>query len=247
MVEEVGVVRKLVAAVLVWVACAACASGDGSDDTSQIEDPPLDPSRVIAQELGLTDEQFQEYESDVELVLGDLEEYWAIVLPELYGIEHISPSAFIEYRSGEDAPECGGERVEAGNAFYCTEGNYIAWDEANLLMPYFEQVGDFAIAYVLAHEWGHAIQNQVGARAEATIFFELQADCYAGAWGGDAELRGMLEPGDVEEGLAAAQSVGDPEGIPWFDPDAHGTAEQRIEAFTVGFEGGPFACAELTS
>ena len=87
----------------------------------------------------------------------------------------------------------------------------------------------------------------MGARAQAGIFFELQADCYAGAWGADADQRGMLEQGDIEEGLAAARSVGDLPGVPWFDPQAHGTPEQRIEAFSVGFRRGPFACTELTS
>jgi predicted metalloprotease len=222
----------------------ACGGGDGFpfDETT-----PVDESRAVAEAIGLSEAQFEEYESDVALVLGDLEDYWSRVLPELYGIEHVSPSAFIEYHSEEDAPVCGDERVPTGNAVFCAESNYIAWDEANLLMPYFAQVGDFAIAYVLAHEWGHSIQAQVGAQAQAGIFFELQADCYAGAWGADAGLRGMLEPGDVEEGLAAAQSVGDLPGIPWFDPRAHGTPEQRIEAFTVGFREGPFACTELTS
>lgn len=233
----------LVSLLLVLVACGSELRWVPLDDTES----PEDPSAKAAAELGMTEEQFQEYETDVDLVLDDLRDYWTVVLPELYGIEHISPSAFIEYRSEEDAPTCGDEQVETGNAFYCIPGNYIAWDEANLLMPYFSEVGDFAIAYVLAHEWGHSIQKQVGAEAEAGIFFELQADCYAGAWGADAKLRGMLEPGDLEEGLFTAQSVGDMPGIPWFDPTAHGTPEQRVDAFTLGFRDGPFACAELTS
>jgi predicted metalloprotease len=236
-------VAMLLALVLLLVACG----DDGGEVPSVDDESPIDPSRQAAIEVGLTEEQFVEYRSDLDLVLSDLRDYWSVALPELYGIEHISPSAFIDYRSAEDAPTCGGQQVEAGNAFYCVPENYIAWDEAGLLMPYFAQVGDFAIAYVLAHEWGHAIQKQVGAQAEAGIFFELQADCYAGAWGADADLRGMLEPGDVEEGLAAVRSVGDLPGVPWFDPQAHGTPEQRIEAFAAGFRRGPFACTELTS
>ena len=238
--------RRITTLLTVLVLLAA-ACGDDGGSTTEPEDSPLDPSAQTAEQIGLTPDQFAEYESDLALVLGDLRDYWSVALPELYGVEAVSPSAFIEYRSEEDAPVCGGEKVPTGNAVFCSGSNYIAWDEANLLMPYFSQVGDFAIAFVLAHEWGHSIQAQVGARAEAGIFFELQADCYAGAWGADADQRGMLEQGDVEEGLAAARSVGDLPGVPWFDPQAHGTPEQRIEAFSVGFRRGPFACTELTS
>lgn len=237
---------KRLAALLAFVLVLGACDDDGRDSILDGAEP-IDHSEAVAQRLGLSDAQFEEYESDIELVLGDLNEYWTNVLPELYGVAHVPPSAFVEYRTSADAPSCGGQTVELGNAFYCNPENYIAWDEANLLMPYFAQVGDFAIAYVLAHEWGHAIQAQVGARAEAGIFFELQADCYAGAWGADADLRGMLEPGDVEEGLATAQSVGDLPGVPWFDPSAHGSPEQRINAFQTGFQQGPFACTELTS
>jgi predicted metalloprotease len=231
--------------------CAACGGdSDGTSPPAEAESSDAevtDLSRQVAQELGFTDEQFDEYESDIALVLGDLRAYWTSVLPQLFGVELMAPSAFIEYHGTEDAPACGGQVVEPGNAFYCAPENYIAWDERNLLLPYFAQVGDFAIAFVLAHEWGHAIQRQVGATAEAGIFFELQADCYAGAWGADADLRGLLEPGDVEEGLRAAESVGDAPGIPWFDPGAHGSPEQRVQAFATGFRDGPFACAELTN
>lgn len=231
--------------LMTCVLVATCCGDDGG--LGPEEGSSIDPSRAVADAIGLSDAQFDEYESDLSLVLGDLRDYWSRVLPELYGIDHVAPSAFIEYRSEEDAPVCGDEQVPTGNAVFCSGSNYIAWDEANLLMPYFARVGDFAIAYVLAHEWGHSIQAQVGAQAQAGIFFELQADCYAGAWGADAGVRGMLEPGDVEEGLAAARSVGDLPGVPWFDPQAHGTPDQRIEAFSVGFRRGPFACTELTS
>jgi predicted metalloprotease len=226
--------------VILFVACGGNGGGEGLVE-------PRDLSRETAERLGLSSQQFAEYESDLALVLGDLRSYWTNALPQLYGVDHTPPAAFIEYHSEDDAPSCGGERVQPGNAFYCVPQNYIAWDEASLLMPYFAEVGDFAIAFVLAHEWGHAIQRQVGAQAEAGIFFELQADCYAGAWGVDADQRGMLEPGDVEEGLRAAESVGDRPGIPWFDPQAHGTPAQRIEAFSLGFREGPFACTELTN
>lgn len=223
----------------------ACGVGEIEFPTVQETDAPVDPSRAVADRIGMTDAEFDEYQADVDFVLSDLESYWAKELPELFGVEAVPPSAFIEYRSIEDAPTCGGEKMEPGNAFYCAPENYIAWDEANLLMPFFHEVGDFAVAYVLAHEWGHAVQKQVGARARAGIFFELQADCYAGAWGADADERGILEPGDLEEGVRAIETVGDEAGVPWFDPQAHGSASERRATFELGFEEGAKACKNI--
>ena len=98
--------------------------------------------------------------------------------------------------------------------------------------------GDFGVAYVLAHEYAHNLQQEFGvfSRPSPTAEpFELQADCFAGAWGNSVYRQGLLEPGDVEEAINTALAVGD------FDvsnAQHHGTPEQRREAWLLGFEGG---------
>jgi predicted metalloprotease len=106
-------------------------------------------------------------------------------------------------------------------------------------------VGDFAVAYIVAHEYGHQIQDELGlferyGQQVPTMAFELQADCYAGTWAASAASEGRLEDGDLQEALDAALAVGD------FDeanPGHHGTPEQRAEAWNTGFESGdPATC-----
>jgi predicted metalloprotease len=105
--------------------------------------------------------------------------------------------------------------------------------------------GDFAVAYIVAHEYAHQVQDELGLFGERgqglpTMALELQADCYAGTWAKSAAQQNRLEPGDMQEALDAAQAVGD------FDagnPGHHGTPEQREQAWSTGFESGdPSSC-----
>jgi uncharacterized protein len=104
-------------------------------------------------------------------------------------------------------------------------------------------VGDFAVAYIVAHEYGHQIQDELGLfqRGHPTVDLELQADCYAGTWARSADQENQLEDGDLQEALGAALAVGD------FDagnPGHHGTPEQREQAWYSGFESGdPASCS----
>jgi predicted metalloprotease len=129
--------------------------------------------------------------------------------------------------------------------------------------------GDFAQAYIVAHEIGHHVQNLLGVMAdvdqerqedpgsanELSVRLELQADCLAGVWGHSAFTRGdLLEQGDMEEGLNAAAAVGDDriqqQSGGRVDPDSftHGTSEQRVKWFRAGFDGGdPTACDTFKS
>jgi predicted metalloprotease len=105
-------------------------------------------------------------------------------------------------------------------------------------------IGDFAVAYVVAHEYGHEIQDELGAFQNAgnvpTMAFELQADCYAGTWAKSAYLENRLEDGDLREALDATLAVGD---FDTANPGHHGTPEQREEAWSNGFQSGdPAAC-----
>jgi uncharacterized protein len=160
------------------------------------------------------------------------------------------------------ASACGDENGRLGDdaAAYCPEDDtiYISQKFAGDIydgaldgsLPgssqgYGGTVGDFSVAYIVAHEFGHAIQQELGAfdrygQSVPTMGFELQADCYAGTWAKSANDQGRLDDGDVQEALDAALAVGD------FDtdnPGHHGTPDQREEAWSTGFQAGdPSAC-----
>jgi predicted metalloprotease len=104
--------------------------------------------------------------------------------------------------------------------------------------------GDFAVAYMVAHEYGHQVQNELGLDQQyaglPTMAFELQADCYAGTWAKSADEEHRLEPGDLDEALNSALAVGD---FDTSEPGHHGTPQQRKDAFTTGYDAGdPTAC-----
>lgn len=162
------------------------------------------------------------------------------------------------------ASACGRAASSTG-PFYCPgdEKVYIDLGFYQDLATRFGAPGDFAEAYVLAHEIGHHIQNLLGTNAKVSttqqqrpelanqlsVRLELQADCYAGVWGAHAARDGRLEQGDLEEGLGAAAAVGDDrlqrEATGSVQPESftHGTSEERMRWFRRGFEAGnPSAC-----
>ena len=110
---------------------------------------------------------------------------------------------------------------------------------------YGKAVGDFAVAYIVAHEYGHQVQEELGefdqyGDSVPTMAFELQADCYAGTWAKHAQDENKLEDGDVQEALDAALAVGD---FSTDSPGHHGTPEQREASWKQGFDSGdPSAC-----
>lgn len=151
---------------------------------------------------------------------------------------------------------CGSATTAVG-PFYCPLDRkiYIDLSFYDELRAKFGAPGDFAQAYVIAHEVGHHIQNltnQLNKTSAGTeqIAVELQADCFAGAWGRDAERRGILEVGDVDEALQAAAAIGDDTlqrksgGSVQPEKWTHGSAAQRSAAFKKGFQGGYQACSK---
>jgi predicted metalloprotease len=166
--------------------------------------------------------------------------------------------------TGRTDSGCGVASAATG-PFYCPADGLVYLDLGFFreLDRRFGAPGDFAQAYVLAHEIGHHVQTLLGTndavqresrenpseRNELSVRLELQADCYAGVWAASVYARGVLEPGDVDEGLAAAAAVGDDriqeQTQGRIDPESftHGTSEQRATWFRTGFESGdPDAC-----
>lgn len=145
---------------------------------------------------------------------------------------------------------CGEADPGVTAAFYCVLDQTIYYS-AGFRDSVEARVGDFGWVVVVAHEWGHHVQLQLGVEISsapdgpgslAPIELELQADCLAGVYTRDAEAVGWLDPGDIEEGLVLTGLAGDPIGTAGDDPFAHGTGEQRVESFLDGYEGGTEAC-----
>jgi predicted metalloprotease len=191
-------------------------------------------------------------------VLGDTEETWTEIF-KAGGAQYKPP--VLKLFSGEVVTACGRANSGAG-PFYCPGDQkvYIDLSFWNELETQFKAAGDFAQAYVIAHEVGHHIQTITGiskqvreAQSRASkaqqnqlqVLMELQADCYAGIWAHHAERsRQILEQGDIEEALAAASAVGDDtiqkrmQGYVQPESFTHGTAQQRMQWFKRGLETG---------
>jgi predicted metalloprotease len=193
----------------------------------------------------------------VAAVLGDTEDVWSAVFQAM-GARYVPPRLVL-FRGGTRSA-CGQAAAAAG-PFYCSADRDLYLDTAFFgeLQRRFGAPGDFAQAYVIAHEVGHHVQNLTGTmqkfdremqrldargRNALSVRLELQADCYAGVWGHSAQRRNKLETGDLEEGLRAAAAVGDDQiqkrtqGYAVPESFTHGSAEQRMRWFKVGLETG---------
>ena len=175
------------------------------------------------------------------------------------------------YRDTDTAVFTGGTDTGCGQAssqmgpFYCPadETVYFDLDFLAQLQQQFGAPGDLAAQYIVAHEYGHHVQNVLGVSSEVSrlqqqnpgqanqysVALELQADCLAGAWARSADERGLLEQGEISEALTAAAAVGDDriqeQAGMTVDPDSftHGTSEQRVQWFRRGYDtGDPTRC-----
>ncbi|HSK40140.1 MAG TPA: neutral zinc metallopeptidase [Arenibaculum sp.] len=222
---------------------------------------PADPARSARED---------ELAAFVSVVLADTEDTWAELF-EGFGSTYQEPTVVLFTDVVESA--CGLARSAVG-PFYCPLDRqvYIDLGFYRDLRERYDAPGDFAQAYVLAHEVGHHVQTLLGiservretrstlpeAQANAlSVRQELQADCFAGVWGHHAGQRGLLEAGDVEEALNAASAIGDDrlqmQGRGYVAPDTftHGTSTQRARWFREGLASGDpetcdtFGAAEL--
>jgi predicted metalloprotease len=200
-------------------------------------------------------------------VLGSTEQTWSEIFAK-NGRQYV-PTTMVAYASSTSSG-CGMAQSAVG-PFYCPTDKkiYIDPDFFNELKNRFGAAGDFAQAYVIAHEVGHHVQDLEGtldtahnAQARASeaqgnqiqVGVELQADCYAGVWAANAkDAQGsIMEPGDFEEGMRAAEAIGDDtlqkqtQGYVVPDSFTHGTSAQRMAALRTGFQSGnPAACSKL--
>lgn len=198
----------------------------------------------------------------VSVVVGDTETFWSKIFAN-NGKTYVPPKVVLF--SGTSPSGCGQANAATG-PFYCPTDRkvYIDLSFYDALRQKFGAGGDFAEAYVLAHEIGHHIQNLTGVlpafnkarlgmtKTEANAYsvrVELQADCYAGVWAHYEGTKGYLDPGDIEEALNAASKIGDDtlqkqaQGYVVPDSFTHGTSAERVRWFRTGQQSGnPGAC-----
>jgi predicted metalloprotease len=233
--------------------------GGFGDIANQLHGLGGPPPTQAAQNLSVDDQAAGDF---IAAVLGTTEEFWGDVFS---GVGEDYPEPPLVLFTGATRSACGGARAEVG-PHYCPLDSTVYMD-----LAFFEELqrrfgassGDFAEAYVVAHEVGHHVQNVLGIMDEVrslqqqnsgdanelSVRLELQADCFAGAWAAAVFERGLLERGDIEEALSAAEAVGDDriqEAIQGrVNPESftHGTSQQRVDWFSQGYDtGDPNTC-----
>ncbi len=211
------------------------------------------PQQQTGAPVSESDDQMTQFSAKV---LATTEDVWARVFREQLDREYVPPTLVV-FDSVTQSP-CGGASGATG-PFYCpADGKaYLDTSFFDMLADQLGAEGDFAAAYVIAHEVAHHVQNQLGilpkvdaARRSAseveanalTVRLELMADCLSGVWARNVE--GLLERGDIEEALTAARRIGDDHlqrqagRVPQPHTFTHGTSEQRARWFTRGFDEG---------
>jgi uncharacterized protein len=208
-------------------------------------------------EMSATDSAREEPEVQfVSFVLDDVQTTWSKILADQN--VQFTPARLVLFRNSTDSG-CGPAQSAMG-PFYCPVDQrvYIDLGFYDELKTKYGAAGDFAQAYVLAHELGHHIQHLTGTDAKVrqaeeqhpdqanqySVRLELQADCYAGVWANKSDQKNELSPGDIDEALTAAAAVGDDRiqqretGSVNVDSFTHGSAAQRTEWFKRGYQGG---------
>jgi uncharacterized protein len=219
----------------------------GGGDSARIEEGPIQSTPAEEKRVDF-----------VSFVLDDAQNTWTKKLGGRY-----QDAKLVVFRDA--TPTACGFGQAATGPFYCPGDQkvYIDLGFYDELQRRFGAPGEFAQAYVLAHEIGHHVQNVLGIepqvrramqqrpdlRNDLSVRLELQADCFAGVWGHDTAQRQILEQGDIEDGLRAAAAIGDDriqrqqQGYVQPESFTHGSAAQRVEWFKRGLQSGdPQVC-----
>lgn len=225
----------------------------------QFPTAPAKPS--LPQSTGLS--QVQQF---IAAVFTDAQNEWSTVFASA-GIQY-QPARLVLFSSAVNTA-CGAESAKVG-PFYCPADRTVYLDTSffDEMQQRYGVGGDFAQAYVVAHELGHHVQNLTGVAAQVSalrqrfpsesnnlsVLTELQADCYAGVWAYSTYRRGLLEPGDLQEALNAAAAVGDDflqksaTGSVQPEQWTHGSSAQRQQWLSVGYDSGkPASCNTFAS
>lgn len=225
----------------------------GIDVTPLLQGQLPGQQATAPRQLSAEEEQAAEFSARV---LATTEDVWSRIFAQQLDQEYTPPTLVLF--SGVTRSPCGGASGATG-PFYCPADRkaYLDTEFFSTLSRQLGAGGDFAAAYVIAHEVAHHVQNELGilpqvnrlrqaaGQTEAnalTVRLELQADCLSGVWA--QAVGGLLEPGDLEEALNAARKIGDDHlqkragRVPQPHTFTHGTSEQRARWFATGYESG---------
>ncbi len=234
--------------VLVLALAIYLCGGDPSQLLQTSQPPATSAPGTTANKVVSQDENRQ----FVGAIMGSLEDAWKQILPQQTRIAFKAPKLVLF--TDQVSSACGYAGAATG-PFYCPGDYNLYLDFAffDELQREFKAPGDFAQAYVIAHEFGHHIQNltgtmdkvqRAGENNRLSVALELQADCYAGIWANFAAKQGRVDTGDAEEAIKAAGAVGDDmiqkrtQGYVVPDSFTHGSAQQRVQYFTTGLKSG---------
>jgi predicted metalloprotease len=262
--------KFLVAALTIVVLASACSSGSAFDASSKptttTGDPEISDDGNVDLDPQIDEPIRPEDPADVQPVAEsadsvmvaaaiDVGAFWAKTYPELYGSPLPELTGGLWSYSPDtpqaDLPPCGGAvsyNDIAQNAFYCPADDLIAWDRDGLVGPFIDKFGAFTAALVMAHEYGHAIQTRSGDSAMDSVYTELQADCFAGAWvayvaDGNSDVF-EADLSEIDAALGGLITIRDVPGSSPDDPSAHGSGFDRVSAFSDGLFDGATRCAD---
>ncbi len=228
----------------------------GGDPSSLLRETPTSEIQPT-QNQPQTNKADDELKSFAQAVLGSTEDVWSTIFKQ-NSLQYREPKLVLF--TGQVSSACGYASAAMG-PFYCPGDQNLYLDFAFFreLQTQYRAPGDFAAAYVIAHEVGHHLQNQLGTMDKVTraqqrsskaqanqlsVRLELQADCFAGIWAAAAEKKGLLESGDAEEAIRAAAAVGDDmiqkraQGYVVPESFTHGSARERVSWYSKGFQTG---------
>lgn len=262
-ISIIGLLVIVGIALLLGVDPRVILSGGGMETPGGVHQIPL-PHSPQPRAVSAEDETQKHF---VAVVLADTEDVWTKIFRDM-GRTYIPPKLVL-FRNGIQSG-CGLASTQMG-PFYCPVNRkiYIDLSFYDLLRRRFRAPGEFAQAYVIAHEVGHHVQNSLGLLSQVQrlqmagsgaqrnalqVRVELQADCYAGVWAKNTDrINKTLEPGDIEGALRAASAIGDDaiqkstQGYVVPDSFTHGSSEQRMHWFKKGYDEGTIgACDTFT-
>ncbi len=238
--------RVAVLAVLALLAsgCAQQVPGLGSYSSGRVQ--------VADAKLAIEGTDNGEIDTLAGNAIADIEQFWTEQMPEVFNERYDKVKGYYSIDpDGSRAAPCTDSASDIrGNAFYCPSRDVVAWDRKGLFPELQKKFGDFLVAMVLAHEWGHAIQKRTRMPSNKTIVVETQADCYAGAWTQYA-LKGNAPHFEIgrpvlDQALSGYLLFRDPLGSDQDDRQAHGSGFDRISGFQDGFEKGAKFCTEFS-
>jgi predicted metalloprotease len=250
------------AAALTLVAMVAACGGDGGDDQafqrdSTFERDTPETTTTVDQTEGVDLDGVAPEDQDDAIILAaidDIASFWDDEFSTIVPGRRFEPvsGGFFPYGPNTEIPGCGQPATYqevAQNAFYCPFDDSISWDTDNLTNQLLERFGPFSLVIVMAHEYGHAIQARGALNPGLpTVAGEQQADCFAGAFtafvndGGSDVFNVTVD--DLDSAVAGFLTLRDAPGTSISDPNAHGSAFDRVGAFQDGFLNGAERCAQ---